>query len=89
MEVVQVLAFASTGALVVRPSLPEHEHVVGVAVGNAVLADIVNFPAHTGCLEQVEDDRIIEHPVTPDAVGCDPSRRAGGEVEAIGPCGSH
>src|SRR5438093_13415613 len=89
MEVVEVLAFTATGALVVRPSFPEYEHIIGVAVRHAVLADVVNLPANARRFEKVEDDRVIEHAIAPHAISCDPARGAGGEIEAIGPCGAH
>src|SRR5712671_461048 len=85
MKVIQVLAFAATSALVVRPTLPENKHIVGIAVGNAILADVVNLPSDARGVEQVEDDWVIEHAVPPDAIGCDAARSSGGEVEPVGP----
>ena len=85
LQVVEVIAFAAQSALVVRPSLPENEDVVRVAVGYAVPADVVDLPTDARRLEQVEDDRVVEYAIPPDAVGGDPAGGAGGQVEAIGP----
>src|SRR5260370_9126733 len=64
-QVVQVITLAAPGALVVRPSLPEDEHVVAVPERHAVPADVVDLPRHARGLEQIEDDRIIEDPLPP------------------------
>src|SRR5438445_4204520 len=88
-EVVQVLAPASSRALVVGPALPENEDVVGVAERDAVPADVVDLPAHAGCVEQVEDDWVVEYAVAPDSVGRDAAGRAGRDIEAVGPRRPH
>jgi hypothetical protein len=63
-QVVEEAALRAERALVVRPALPEDKDVVGVAVGDAVPADVVDLPGHAGRLEQVEDDRVahVDHP---------------------------
>src|SRR5260370_36715026 len=85
LEVVEVIALAAPGALVVRPSLPEDKDVVRVPERHAVPADVVNLPRHAGGLEEVEDDRVVKDPVAPDAVGGDAAGRSGGKVEPVRP----
>src|SRR5258708_22247066 len=84
-QVVQVVALAAAGALVVSPAPPEDEDVVAVPEGDAVPADVVDLPGHAGSLKEVQDDRVVEHAVSPDAVGRDAAGRSRGEVEPVGP----
>src|SRR5712691_5128011 len=88
VEVVEIRTLTSAGPLIVRPSLPEHEHVVRVAVGDAVPSVVVDLPGHAGGLEQVKDHRVVEDAEPPDAVGGDPARGPGCEIEPIWPGGA-
>src|SRR5713226_9837988 len=84
-QVVQVITLAAPGALVVRPSLPEDEDVVAVPERHAVPADVVDLPGHARGLQEVQDDRVVEDAVPPDAVGRNAPRRSGGEVKPVRP----
>ena len=84
-SVVQETALAPARAIVVGVLLPEDEDVVRVAEGDAVPAQVVDLPGHARGVEQVEDDRVVEDAVSPDAVRGDSARRAGREVEAVRP----
>src|SRR5207248_11101262 len=75
----------ATRALVMREVLPEHEHVIGVTEWHRVPIHVVDAPGHASFIEQIEDDRIVEYPVTPDPDGRDPARRAARKVEAVWP----
>src|SRR5205809_516518 len=71
LQVLEELLLGTVCALVVRKPLPEDDDVVGVAKGDAVHADVVDLPRHIRGVEQVEDDRVVEDTVAPDAVGGD------------------
>jgi hypothetical protein len=60
--------FATPRALVVSEVLPEDEDVVGVAERDRVPVHVVDAPCHARLVEKIEDDRIIEDAVAPDAV---------------------
>src|SRR5438132_1697455 len=53
-KVVQVAALAAARPLILRPTLPEHEDVVRVPVGDAVPSDVVDLPRDARILQQVE-----------------------------------
>src|SRR6266849_5476562 len=85
LQVVQVIALAAPGALVVRPSLPEDEDVVAVPERHAVPADVVDLPSHARCFEEVEDDRVVEDAVPPHAIGRNAPGSPGREVKPVRP----
>jgi hypothetical protein len=73
LEVLQVVVLDGRGAGVVRPPFPEDEDVVRLAVGHIVEADVVDLPAHACSFEKVQDDRIVEDPISEDVVVRDPA----------------
>ncbi len=85
LEVIEVVANGPERALVVRVALPEDEDVVAIPERDAVPGVVVDLPADAGGVEQIEDDRVVEDPVPPEAVGRDPPRGSGREIEPVWP----
>src|SRR5258708_40204002 len=84
LQVLQIVVLDRDRAGIVGPPLPEDEDIVRLAIGHIVEADVVDLPADPGPLEQVEDDRVVEDPITEHAVSGYPTRGARREIETIG-----
>ena len=85
LEVAEVVAARTVGALVVRVPLPEDEDVIAIPERDAVPGVAVDLPADAGGVEQIEDDRVVEDPVPPETVGRDPARGSRRQIEPVRP----
>src|SRR5437879_6254685 len=85
LQVSQVVIFGCGCAHISCPALEEVETLLLPAL-DAVKADVIDLPAHTGVLEEVEDAEVVDDPIAKDTVGRQASCRAGGEVQAIWIC---
>src|SRR5690349_21169490 len=85
LEVAEVVSGRSEGPLVVCVALPKNKYIVSISKRDTVPGVVVNLPANTRGVEQIENDWVIENPVAPEAVCCDSARGSCRKIEAVRP----